>query len=120
MLYLAGPFFSSYCWATPRNPASQLTCAASTTSSLPSSPPSFLLPLPACRVVCLPATVQQFRSTASVRLDDFMENFIEQAETISFGAINVVRWTQWQLQREEERERLVGGLNGWGVLFECF
>lgn len=27
------------------------------------------------------ACLEQFRSTASVRLDDFMENFIEQAET---------------------------------------
>lgn len=45
----------------------------------------------AAGAVCL----QQFRSAASVRLDDFMENFIEQAETISFGAINVVRCTGW-------------------------
>lgn len=92
----------------------QLTCPA---------PPAFSLYLPpacppACLQGCLPATVQQFRSTASVRLDDFMENFIEQAETISFGAINVVRWTQWQLPSERE---LTCGRGKWmGVLFECF
>lgn len=93
---------------------------------LPLAPSSLLPPsCSPCLQGCLPATVQQFRSTASVQLDDFMENFIEQAETISFGAINVVRWTQWQLPRKQERERekgssLVGGLNGWACSLSVF
>lgn len=103
----AGPHLASN-----QNQPTNLTCPA----SFP--PPSCL---PACLQGCLPATVQQFRSTASVRLDDFMENFIEQAETISFGAINVVRWTQWQLCKGEREMELTCGRGKWmGVLFECF
>lgn len=64
------------------------------------------------------ACLEQFRSTASVRLDDFMENFIEQAETISFGAINVVRCTLGQ-QRGIAVCR--AATDKWvRVLFECF
>lgn len=49
-----------------------------------------------------------------------MENFIEQAETISFGAINVVRWTQWQLCKREREMELVGGVNGWACSLSVF